>query len=298
MALAFAVIASPVLGSIQGTYSGKFLTGIQSVAGEGTGAYSYVHTSISAKKTANANYGQYAGGKVVFAMDNRDGISFSYNDADTNGALGVGDQIILDFTVDLLKFDGLLDSSNTLLDVVATLSLKGNLTVGGTAAVEHSSGFTNGIRNITSGDTASTFQGIDYTIAVTADFSIHSVDYKVGDEFTGDAFFQSGKLAGPFNGVSFDDATDPDKITFAIWGDSRNMNDSAGTSHNTGFYTKVGDQQASDPNHALGFDIFIEADKIPGPGTDEIVPEASSVMVWGLLSCMGLLFRRRQEVSC
>lgn len=287
MTLLLAGIASPALASIQGTYSGNFVTGIQSVSGEGTGAYSYVHTSSSAKKTANAGYGQYAGGNVIFAMANNDSFTFTVNDLNSNG-LDDGDIIELALTVDLLRHDGSLNGTNTGA-LVATLSLTGNLTVGGTADSEHSSGFTNGIRNITSADTASSFQGVDYTIAVNQDFSIHGVDYFDGDEFTGDAYFQSGKLAGPFNGVSFDDTMDPDMITFAIWGDSRNMN-GAGVSHNTGIFTPI--TGSVDNDHALGFDIFIKGNKLPGPNQNDIVPEASSVMVWCLLSCMGLVALR------
>lgn len=265
LAVLFAAVATPAFGSIEGTYSGNVLTGQ-----EGGAAYSYIHESTSAKKMGDANYYQKAGGNVLMALDNRDSFNFTVEDVGMDG-LGAGDKIHLNFELDLLKFDGSLNTTNDLLGVVATLKLEGTLTVGG----NHSANFSHGIHNITAADTDPGFAGLDYTIEVTSPFSIDSHNFVVGDEFTGDLFVQSGALAGPFNGID-------DSIAFAIWGDSRNM-DGAGNPNNTGQFDPAGAGAAI--GKALGFDIYIEA---------QIIPEASSIFVWSLLTyCVGMAVRRR-----
>ena len=259
LAFLCATLVSPAFGSIEGTYSGSILTGSQ-----GGGAFSYVHQSTSAKKVGDAGYAQYAGGQVLFAMDNApNSISFSVIDGDSNG-LDDGDFIDLDFTVNLRSFDGSFDNTNTGA-VVGTLAVNGRLSVGSTemsATSSHSSSFTNAIRNITAGDKDPLHEGLSYTIV------------SGGDTYTGDAFFQSGELAGPFNGVSYDDTTK--QISFAIWGNSRNM-DANGDPNETG--TLNGNA------NSLGFDIYIEG---------QIVPEATSLIVWSLLAGFGLSYARRK----
>jgi len=269
LVLLVAAMATPAVGSIDGTYSGNFITGVQ-----GGAAYSYIHESTSASKKGNANYYQNAGGKVIFAMDIEDDISFSVTD---NGAAGFGegDVIDLNFEVGLLRFDG-FGASNTgsTGTIVGKLTVEGSLTVGGTHDHERSSSFTNGIRNITAADQDESFSGLNYTIDVVNGFSINGNNYVAGDQFTGDAFFQSGALAGPFNGINYDEVTKT--ISFAIWGNSRNMDDD-GDPHETGHFNGI--------DQSLGFDIFIEA---------QVVPEASSLIVWSLLTCLGLSLVRQK----
>jgi hypothetical protein len=251
-----ASLAAPVFASLEGTYSGNFVTG-QSV-----GAYSYINDATSAKRIdGDADYTQYAGGNFIFAMDNTNTVSFNVNDAGNDG-LGAGDTIDLDIQVDLLEFDGTLNESNSLTDVVATLSLQGTLTVGGS----FSPSFTHGIYNI---DASGPGTGLGYQIEVTRQFST----YSVGDRFTGDAFFQSGDLAAPFNGIGYDSETGT--LSFAIWGDSANK---AG---DTGKF----EDGSGLVDHRLGFDLVIEAHHMP---------EASSVIVWSLLTFLGISHLRRK----
>jgi len=264
------VLVNPVLASIEGPYAGNFLTGTQ-----GDGAYSYVHNATSAKKSGDAGYNQQAGGSIIFAMDSNDDISFTVDDVGLDG-LGAGDKINLNFTVDLLKYDGSLNSTNDNLNVVATLNVAGSLIVGGT----FSPTFTDGISNISAADQDPNFSGLDYTIEVVDNFSINAENFSIGDTFAGDAFFQSGNLAGPFNGVSYNNATQT--ISFAIWGDSRNM-DANGDPHGTGKFTPTG---GSETDRNIGFDIYIEA---------QFVPEASSVIVWSMLTFLGMSYFRRKN---
>ena len=263
MGLLIATLVSPVYASLEGSYSGNFLVG------KSVGAYSYILDAKSAKKVdGDADYMQYAGGDFIFAIDNTKTISFEVNDLGNDG-LGDGDTIDLNITVDLLQFDGTLDSTNSMTDVVATLSLQGTLTVGGS----FSPSFTNGIHNITAGDTGAGFAGLAYQIDVTKAFST----YSVGDKFTGDVFFQSANLEAPFNGVGYDAGTNT--LSFAVWGDSANQGG------DTGMFDAAG-PAVGDVGRRLGFDMFIEA---------QHVPEASSVVVWGLLTCLGMSYRRRKN---
>lgn len=261
--LFIAALSSPVSASIEGTYSGSFLTG------KSVGAYSYIHDSTAAKKpNGDAGYTQYAGGNIIFAMDSTKTVSFDFNDAGNDG-LGAGDTIDLSIQVDLLEYDGSLNSTNSLTDVVATLTLNGTLTVGGS----FSDSFTHGIHNITSADTDPNFPGLAYQIDVTKAFS----SYSVGDKFTGDGFFQSGKLADPFNGIGYDPVTKT--LSFAIWGDSANQGGDTGTFN-------AASPTVGPVGQRLGFDIFIEA---------QIVPEAASVFVWGLLTFLGVSYLRHKN---
>lgn len=279
LGLTVAAASSLANASIEGTYVGSFLTG-----NEGGAAYSYVHSSTTAKKNGDANYNQYAGGGVIFAIDNRDQVSFSVTDTGMDG-FGAGDIVNLDLTVNLLAFDGSLDNVNdTSGGVVGTLSVSGALTVGG----NHSASFTDGISNITAADTAASFAGLNYSIEVTSDFTVGSTSYSAGDVFDGDAFFQSGALAGPFNGVSYDAANK--EISFAVWGDSRNMDGrdggtGLGNPNNTGTYTPDGGSSSS---KALGFDLYITA---------SVVPEAASVLVWGMLASVAAIGFRRNAAQ-
>lgn len=261
--LLIATLATPVCASIEGTYSGTFLTG------KSVGAYSYIHDSTAAKRAnGDAGYMQYAGGNIIFAMDNTNTVSFDVNDFGNDG-LGAGDTIDLSIQVDLLEFDGSLNSTNSLTDVVATLTLNGTLTVGGS----FSPSFTHGIHNITAADTDPNTPGLAYQIDVTKAFST----YSVGDKFTGDSFYQSGDLAAPFNGIGYDPVAK--KLSFAIWGDSANQGG------DTGMFDAAG-ATAGPVGQRLGFDIFIEA---------QIVPEASSVAVWSLLTFLGVSYWRRNH---
>lgn len=78
--LFIALLSSPVFASIEGTYSGSFLTG------KSVGAYSYIHDSTAAKRAdGDAGYTQYAGGNLIFAMDNTNSVSFNVHDFGSDG---------------------------------------------------------------------------------------------------------------------------------------------------------------------------------------------------------------------
>ncbi len=67
-------------------------------------------------------YYQEVGGAVSFAMEASDSISFRLEDVGMDG-LGPGNEIQLDFEVDLLNFHGTLGSTNDSLGTAVTGSL-------------------------------------------------------------------------------------------------------------------------------------------------------------------------------
>ena len=262
LAILFALGAAPAFGSIQGSYSGGFSTGQI-----GGAAFSYIHAATSAKKSGDAEYDQFAGGAIQYAIDNaNDAISFVFNDPNGNG-LDDGDSLTFtNATVGLLTHDGSFDSTNT-GSAAGFLTLNGTLNVGGAYSTNTTTNFTHGIRNITAADTSAAHTGLFYTITDTSGSNVL---------YSGEIFFQSGALAGPFNGIKYD--AGEQELTFALWGNSLNKG-----GRESGIGSGGGDIALPAP---LGFDIFIQAG---------VVPEASSVVVWSLLGGIGLVRRRRRD---
>lgn len=262
-----ALPATSALASIQGVYGGNYVTGT-----DGGAAFSYVHASTTAKKSGEAGYMQHAGGTVLFAIDNSaNGVSFFFNDPNSNG-LDDGDSLTLtNQKIALTTYDGSLNTTNTGA-AAGFLTLNGTLDVGGTPSTP--AGLTHGLRNITATDTSPSFSGLSYTITDVTD---------TNTLYSGEIFFQSGALAGPFNGIGYDASTKT--ITFALWGNSLNK---GGTQ--TGLDAAGGDAP-------LGFDLYVTAELLPNPGGNELVPEAASFGVWGLLLATTALRSRRRRTK-
>jgi hypothetical protein len=264
-------LGTPALGSIQGTYSGNFVTGVSGAA------YSYIHEATKVPKTGDANYAQYAGGKVLYAIDSAPAanIGFMFNDVSGDG-LSNGDSLTFNnLSVGILVHDGSFDTTNTGA-AAGTLTLDGTLTIGGGFSDNAPTNFTHGVYNVLENSPVS-LTGLVYTINDTPGNGGGVLN-------SGEIFFQSGELAGPFNGIKYDAGSK--KLTFAIWGNSLD---------------NLGGESGVDANGSaapLGFDIFVEATLIPGPDPNQTVPEATSLVIWSLLTCSGLLVGRRSAAVC
>ncbi len=255
-AFVVAATSSTCSASLTGTYTASFLTGTSN-----GGAFSYIHTATRHSMLGGAGYYQKAGGTVLFAVDNRDQFTFDFAD---NGDVGLssGDELSFSFDVDILEYDGSLDGNNTLLDVVGTMTIFGELQVG-SATDPHSPQFDFALSNILAADENA--YGLGYAINLFDNAS----GYEAGDSFYGDAFFQQADYIGPFNGISFDQNSQT--LEFALWGDSRNT-----TTNNTGVYI----DEVGTSDLALGFDFRVSAYQSGSPA----VPEPTSIFAWSVLA--------------
>ena len=255
------LLVSPAVASIQGTFSGNFAVGVDGGAG-----YSYVHAATSMPKSGDALYDQFAGGQVQYAIDPSPTVQFFFNDVGGDG-LSDGDSLTFNnATVGLLTHDGSLDGTHT-GSPAGILRLSGTLNIGGSHSSSAPSNFTHGISNIEAGNTDPGHMGLFYTITSLANDVLN----------TGEIFFQSGALAGPFNGIKYDETTET--LSFAIWGNSLNKGG------------RESGKDAAGTNAPLGFDVFINAQRFPG--STQNVPEPVSLAVWSLLGYTGLIVRRR-----
>lgn len=267
---AFACTASTAWSAIEGTYNGQFRTG------SGGGAWSYVHSASSGDVSGMTDQGfrQKPSGSVYFAMRNDQQISFAFSDVDNSGTLTNFDLVNFSILVDLHEHDGSFNSTNT-GEIVAQMTINGVLEVWGS----HSSLFTHGLRAYDYSSTG----GLDYEITLTED----SGNFDEGDILSGKIYPQSGNLMGPFNGISYDSASEV--LSLAFWADSRRPQNLPVPSGSTeSINTGVWQRGTYSAERALGFDVYIQSELTDTSDDDPVVPEPATMLVWlGLISSGG-----------
>jgi len=213
------------------SYKGEVLNG---TAPDGS-SYSYGHEATRSPMTPTGGWTQYAGGRVIFALDSSS-FAFNYWDFGPEG-LSEGDKLYVRTTVELRDYEGSVSGDHSLTDTIGHMHFGGVLTVGGLSSPAYTHGLS----------------GYLYYYGTLTEDASHGSHYDAGTHLAGKSFYQAAALSEEFNGIRETDTG----LQFAIWGDTHGPNGNYGALFNDdGAY-----------RHPYGFDIVVKARPVPEPAT-------------------------------